>query len=517
MQPRGPGTAWQFRMRTPPELIGVVDPRSGRAFGATIKRGLGTAHTPTAERLRDEVLGDIRRAVRFAAGCRADDQLSDDAAEGWRRAIAEQDKRHAKGAVDEHELDVRGLALDIAEDAMERPPLRARAERFRAIALRQGLTLAEAEAAYLEARQPGNRTGFKPLALTTVHGLRTAVKLLAMFMERSADAVELREVGEDEAHRFRTVWLLERPSKRAPLGVSHVTAEKHVTLLSGLWRWALEHKHLSGANPWEQKQRLVPRNRKNHRTEDEGRAMFRPEEAEKLLKGLPRGDRLGDLFRLALVTGCRVDELAKLTKADLRLDGGTAVGFHIRQGKTDNAARYVPVPKIARAILLRKPDGVVPPWRREAEAEPDRVFPEFPIREASGKAAAASQAFTRERRKLLGAGTDGRLALHSTRHTWRTVARRAGAPEATIHEIGGWAGERKTSSVYDHGLTVERPAQGRGEANKMMTERGFIIRDASGAFRPDRLNDVKDTDIIRVNGVEMSVAQAEAFGVLKWK
>jgi len=46
--------------------------------------------------------------------------------------------------------------------------------------------------------------------------------------------------------------------------------------------------------------------------------------------------------------------------------------------------------------------------------------------------------------------------MHSFRHTWRTLARRAGVPEDRIHEIGGWEGNKNSSSVYDHGLTEEQ-------------------------------------------------------------
>ncbi len=38
--------------------------------------------------------------------------------------------------------------------------------------------------------------------------------------------------------------------------MSHKSVAKHVTILSGIWRWALEHRHLDGVNPWEQRGRL---------------------------------------------------------------------------------------------------------------------------------------------------------------------------------------------------------------------------------------------------------------------
>ena len=84
------------------------------------------------------------------------------------------------------------------------------------------------------------------------------------------------------------------------------------------------------------------------------------------------------------------------------------------------------------------------------------MFPEWPIRPASDKASAVSQWFTRFRRAVLGVETDKRLSLHSTRHTWRTVARRAGVREADINDLGGWAGQRTSNSVYDHGLLEDQ-------------------------------------------------------------
>lgn len=205
VQPRGPGTAWQFRMRTPAALVGVADPVSGRVFGKTIKRGLGTAHMPTAAQLRDEVLGEIRRVTRLVREGREVDGLSDEQAAVWRTAIAEQENRG--GPDGPHEPDVRGIVEDMIEAAASRPSMRAKAERFKAIALRKGLTLEETVEAYLEARGEGNRAGYKALALTTVGGVRTATKLLCEFLGREAGEVELREVGADEAHRFMAVWM----------------------------------------------------------------------------------------------------------------------------------------------------------------------------------------------------------------------------------------------------------------------------------------------------------------------
>ena len=298
-------------------------------------------------------------------------------------------------------------------------------------------------------------------------------------MKKPADTIGLDEIGEGEARKFADEFLAEMTTIRAPRGLSHKTIAKHEMMLAGLWAWAIEGgKTTVKANPWLAREKRVPRVKRRAGAGGQDRTMYQPDEAAKLLRALPRGSRLGDLFRLALVTGCRVDEMAQIRKAALVYPareaeakdaaGSLPIGFLIASGKTENARRFVPVPEIARSILVREPERLTPTRagyrgaRRvstapDLEPQPkDRLFPEFPIREASGKAAAASQEFTRERRKALGEETDGRLSLHSARHTWRTMARRVGVPEDVVNELGEWAGEKRTSGVYDHGMAREQ-------------------------------------------------------------
>jgi integrase len=53
-----------------------------------------------------------------------------------------------------------------------------------------------------------------------------------------------------------------------------------------------------------------------------------------LFTAYPQGHQLGDIMRLALLTGCRSDELATLSVDAVEKD---ATGFRIRAGKTENA------------------------------------------------------------------------------------------------------------------------------------------------------------------------------------
>ena len=169
-----------------------------------------------------------------------------------------------------------------------------------------------------------------------------------------------------------------------------------------------------------------------------------PLEISKLLQAAEAGTHKGDLIRLAIATGCRADEIATITAQNSKTDGS---GFSLSHGKTSNALRFVPVVGGAQAVLQK----------RVALNDPSgRVFPEWPIRASSGKAAAVSQWFTRFRRTVLGPETDQRLSLHSTRHTWRTVARRARVNEADINDLGGWSGPRSSNAAYDHGILLKK-------------------------------------------------------------
>lgn len=443
VQPRGPGTGYQLRMRTPGPLIGTLDPTSDKPFGAEVRRGLNTRDLRLAGTRAAIIRGDLLHLAEKLRGGADVPALTVDRALAWAEAIASQD---AKGGPAYHEPDARDLAQE--EAARNRKASPAERKRFLRIASGKGMPLSRVLDAYLAARSPGNRAGFKPLALTTQNDTRSAFKHLSAYFGRPLSEILLSEVDDDEVHRFRTTYV------RDKLHLADKTAGKVTALLSGVWKWAAEER-IPGApkvNPWAVV-RLVPRSKP--KGTDEGRTLFTPDEVEKLLAGLPRGERLGDLFRLLLVTGCRVDEVAQLPRPEVAPEG-----FRVVSGKTANASRWVPVPVLARHLLAR--------------GDTLRLFPEFPVRAASGKAAAASQAFTRERRTLLGDASDGRLSLHSTRHTWRTLARRAGLPDDIANDLGGWAGPRRSSSTYDHGLLRDQLQEAQEKVAERLRSEGYL-------------------------------------------
>ncbi|MDW3221971.1 MAG: tyrosine-type recombinase/integrase [Paracoccaceae bacterium] len=204
---------------------------------------------------------------------------------------------------------------------------------------------------------------------------------------------------------------------------------------------------------------------------DKKREAFAPDQVEKLLRGFGDwGSRQGDLMRLALVTGCRVDEIGSLMMDDVESDGS---GFTIRAGKTDNAARYIPLVGDAQRLLVGRTEKAAQ-LQAQLSSDQRRLFPEWSLKPSTGKVSGVSQWFTRYRRQTLGAETDGRMVFHSFRHTWRTVARRAGVAEDRIRDLGGWEGDKDTADGYDHGLLREQLEKAQQDIWKAMEQQGYL-------------------------------------------
>lgn len=434
-QPRGPGKSWVFRMMTPSDLVGVPNPWDGKPLPKEIKKGLGTRHLPEARKRRDIALGDIRR---LQGGLSDGAAFSLASAVEWREAIASA----RENAEDPYNVGVEQVLTDKLEDAEARGIPCDQLKRFARVATGKGFPLDLAHTQYVEARRFGNPYGYAPLKRATVMNLDTAMKHLRAFLHDNAKTACLEDVTPELAQSFRDEFLPSVRNHRSPDGLSSQTVAKNVNLLKQVWVWAIGEGHLGkkAPNPWEFRRGL----RRFINQRERVREDYQPQEFSALLQATKRGTKEGDILRLAIASGCRADEMATLSTSDVRPDGS---GFSLAQGKTGNAKRFIPSVEDAGDVLRA---------RLKAHCASGRVFPEWPIRPASGKAAAVSQWFTRFRRKVLGPETDGRLALHSTRHTWMTAARRARVDEATINDLGGWAGPRASNSAYDHGLLEEQ-------------------------------------------------------------
>ena len=272
IQPRGDGTAYRFNIRTPSALKGMIDPSTGKKFGTYIKRSLGgTRHLPTAKKLRDIRLAEVRAMEADAMkGAALGDRFSLEKASAWAEALRVQ---RAEGGPDEFEPDVQ----DLIEEEVRKAP-RARRKAFHKVALSGTLSLADAVKRYLHDRRPGNGNGYAPLRKTTENDLGVAVRYLCHFLEGESNTVFLEDITPEVVSVFRGDFLPDQTSARAPNGLSLATIEKLVGLLRNLWNWAIEGK-LTGSvasNPFENQKgvRRLKREkvrRRKYRTREEAR------------------------------------------------------------------------------------------------------------------------------------------------------------------------------------------------------------------------------------------------------
>lgn len=462
-KPRGKG--YSLRMVTPEVLVGTANPWTGKQFGREIKLGLNTRTHAEAIRLRDVRVGQIRQLEADALANakqkhigRIIDLTPENAAE-WRKMRDEAEDLDALDHVLTNEL-----------DKAERAGQGEQAGAFAKMVFKGAMPLEKALEMYLEERSEGNPFGYDPLAITTALNVRSSMK--ALIASLGMENATLHDVTPDKVFKFRTEYL--------PLvaKVKPGTVAKHMTLLRGMWSWAIADKKLLKAkggrpirNPWIIEEKGTPKKKATKPNPDEARTAFTPEQVTKLFSGFTSwGSRQGDVMRLALVTGCRVDEVGSLKLEHVQPDGA---GFTVPKGKSGNARRYVPLVEDAQRLMAQRVDAV----RTMQEGMPygeQRLFPEWPLKPSTKKVNAASQWFTRFRRKMLGTETDGRLAMHSFRHTWRTMARRAGMPEDRVNELGGWEQGKNTSWAYDHGLTEEQLREAQQQVWHAFKEAGYL-------------------------------------------
>jgi integrase len=469
IKPRGKG--YSLRMLTPTVLVGTENPWTGKPFGKEIKLGLDTRGHADALRIRDVRVGQIRQLeadANAASGRRGIGRIMDlspEAAEDWRKMRLE--------ATDE-ELEGYDYVLDDQLNAAADAGKEDQAKAFGALVFKGAMPLEKALEQYLEERKEGNVFGFDPLAVTTVLNVRSTMKHLVAFLDMETPL--LQDVTEQKAFQFRTKYL---PIEKG-LGVG--TVAKHTNLMRGLWRWAIADKmYLKSRNgkalrnPWTVTETGTSKKKASRRDGETKRTAFTPDQVASLFAGWSDwGTRQGDIIRLALATGCRADEMGALPLQNVRADGS---GFDISRGKSANAARLVPLVGDAQELLRRRVVAVTEAQFSIPESE-RRLFPEWPLKPSTGKANSVSQWFTRYRRDVLGKDTDDLLALHSFRHTWKTVARRAGVAEDRVRDLGGWQGgsngRRDAADVYDHGLLEQQLFEAQQAIWKGLEDQGYL-------------------------------------------
>jgi integrase len=210
----------------------------------------------------------------------------------------------------------------------------------------------------------------------------------------------------------------------------------------------MQRRGLVEQNPWQGQGTFGRRTRgaaKSKRPYGEGELvkLLRADPSEVIGRGY--GAAIADLLRLGLLTGARLNELCELRAEDVRREQRA---IRIREGKTENATRIIPVHDAVWAIVAR----------RVQEAGQQELFPELkpggPDRKRSWY---VSKRFTEFRRRVL--GEDDSVDFHSLRRTFATYLERASTltpavNASVIAELMGHAKQTLALNTYSGGLEL---------------------------------------------------------------
>ena len=470
--PQGKRRKWTFRMPTPKALIERPKPdlgplRGGGEFKNTITT---TLHHDmrTAAKMRDEIVGAVVALERRVISGDDDGARSASELEAVRAAhgVDSEEWRTTWEVVrDKYESRLyRGATADpVTGEEIFNPEEEARADAFIKPSTKVGkLTLSQAANKYLEQRHE--------LARSTREEIGLRFRQLAAFMDDDALVVD---VDAETALHFLRDYVANLKSARAPEGPTRVTLKKAQSVLTGAWDGLIGYSLIPNNNPW----RAVKLPKGVGRPEKKKVRIFEVDEWKTLATYAPAGSALGDALRVAMMTGARLSDIVERRWEHV---APGAEWFNVAIGKTENATRRVPLMGMARTVVLA---------RRPEEPEPNAmVFAELENRkDRDGGGRGLSNDFGRLLEKVLPEKVKTGIGFHSTRHTFRTIGRRAGVDDVTVRDIGGWSGGRnnQTDRRYDHGLDWPRYLEAMKSISAEYHRAGFLTAEEAGIEAPD--------------------------------
>lgn len=263
------------------------------------------------------------------------------------------------------------------------------------------------------------------------------------------------------------------------------TAETHLSSLRSYWSFLHARGHIKDGDekggPWVGQRIKAVGKRAERGSKDEERPFTEGEVRALLYSPFPQSlaaefeSQIADALRISLLTGMRLEEIVTLWVEEVH-DGL----FDIQQGKTDAAARRVPIhPDLVELVERRMKDKGPKDWlfHELADArDPGDIF---------GK---------RFRRYRLAVGVDDKregkrrslVNFHSARHWFARTASFAGQSDKIIGSVIGHRPDKKnvTWAVYIR-ETSEEQRQACVQAVQLPAFRGSEFESVSGALQEE--------------------------------
>ncbi len=224
-------------------------------------------------------------------------------------------------------------------------------------------------------------------------------------------------------------------------GLSDATMNRHLRYLADLWSWAEERDLCEGRNPFKGYAKKVKAGRNQHPY-----LAWRPNELKRLLAEPPKRQDLRELIVVGMYTGMRIDEIASLTKGQIREEGGVSY-VQVDASKTPAGQRKVPLhPKLAWLVTRGEPNSDAPVWPSFNGEGP-----------AKKRGADAGKEFSRF--KLAKGFSERTRAFHSFRKNVTGQMENLGVPENEWGQLIGHEYGFTYTTYNPDGISLKRKAE----------------------------------------------------------
>ena len=226
------------------------------------------------------------------------------------------------------------------------------------------------------------------------------------------------------------------------LDCANKTKKQHLFAGNSFWKWAIKkdktfkQQHQEQANPFENQH--IEEVRSVRKKE---RKAFTVTDIQKLHESV-KGKTLADLIMLGAYTGARIEELCQLKVSDVVKEDGVDC-LYIRDGKTSNAERIVPVHKDLKPLIKRL----------AKEADGDFLLPASSKNKYGTRSDSLSKQFGRLKKDL---GYGEEHVFHSLRKSFITFLQNNDISGLTIASIVGHETGTITFDVYSAGPNAKQ-------------------------------------------------------------
>ena len=299
-----------------------------------------------------------------------------------------------------------------------------------------------------EGRPPSSAPEAQQFYAEATGALVPTLEHLEEWLSTSGSTAKTKDMHRSDVKRLAAKFPLlrdvERPAVRRWVtglmndeGLAPKTVQRALSALRGYWRYLQTINAVAEAE--EPFAKLEVARQAKRVSQQLTRQPFTPADLPRLVQAAVSADdtQLADLIRLAMWTGCRIEELCALKVGDIAEDR-----FTIREAKSAAGVRIVPVHVELQPVINRL----------VKESRDGYVVSGLTFNKYGDRSNAIGKRFGHLR---TGQGFNASFVFHSIRKTVVTILENAGVSENVVADIVGHEKPRITYGLYSGGATLE--------------------------------------------------------------